>query len=193
MKILPTWNQKGNYSSGVKTRVYLPFRVKGNLVHYNLANATLGIKLRLLRRRLGVTITQFATKAGLGYNTIARLEKDEIKNPRPWVLGRILSAWGSEIKKAFPDEGSLFDWAIPPSNLGNCIRNLRLKRGITQTEAARLIGVSRIALYRYERNQFKPRLAVWKRLTETFGNNIPKDFETVEVPHENRKTSETKT
>lgn len=46
-------------------------------------NATVGQRLRYLRRRLGRTIAQFATAAGVSHNVIARLERDETRITEP--------------------------------------------------------------------------------------------------------------
>ena len=61
--------------------VYLPV--------LDFSTATLGARLRYLRKRLGYTITSLATMTKLGHNTIARLEREEAKSAKPWVLGRI--------------------------------------------------------------------------------------------------------
>ena len=39
----------------------------------------------------------------LGHNTIAKLERDEIKVVQPWVLSRILPVLAKRSKEAFPD------------------------------------------------------------------------------------------
>jgi len=66
-------------------------------------NASLGTNLRYLRRRLGVTIAQFATQTGLGHGTIGRLERGETRVLKPWVLGRILPFLASRFKEVDAD------------------------------------------------------------------------------------------
>ncbi|MBI4668506.1 MAG: helix-turn-helix domain-containing protein [Elusimicrobia bacterium] len=157
----------------------MPIRVRGAFVPFDPRNATLGIRLRFLRRRLGVTIAQFATRARLNYKTVARLEKDSLANIKPWVLSKVFSAFGDQVKKTFSIQGDIVDWAIPPATFGGWLCNLRLRRGLQQSRLAGLIGASRAALYKYEHNLSKPRDRILERLELLFkdeAQRMPKDW-----------------
>ena len=51
---------------------------------------------------------------------------------------------------------NVFDYFIPPNTLGGKIKNLRLKVNIRQKQLARLLGVSRETIRRYENDLSKP-------------------------------------
>jgi transcriptional regulator with XRE-family HTH domain len=136
----------------------------------DISTASLGARIRYLRKRLGYTITSLATLTELGHNTIAKLERDEMKSIKPWVLGRMLPFLLAKFKEAFPDAtGDTYDYLIPPNTFGDWLRNLRLRRGLRQRELAKSIGVNKFTITRYEANQSLPNQEIRRRLQKHFG------------------------
>jgi len=130
-----------------------------------LSNATLGMRLRYLRRRLHEPITSYATVTGLAHSTISRLERNKTGTIDPAIVGRLLSHLKNRFKDAFPDvQGDIYDFLIPPKTFGDRLRNLRLRRGMQQKELAKALGVARFTLQRYERNQSKPNAEIMCRI-----------------------------
>ena len=106
--------------------------------HPDFPAATLGARLRYLRKRLGYPMTTFATMTRLSHNTIAKVERNEMKSIQPWVLGRMLPFFLARFKEAFPDaHADAYDYLIPPKTFGDWLRNFRLRRGLRQGELAR--------------------------------------------------------
>ena len=136
------------------------------------SKASLGKRLRYLRKRLGYTITVYATLARLGHNTIARIERDETKVIQPWILGRILPLLAGRFQEAFPDaRGDVYEYLMPTKRFGDWLRNLRLRHGLQQKELAKALGVARYTIQRYETHQCLPKKAVRYRLEQRFGLN----------------------
>ena len=160
----PRWDLAGN-------KLPLKRRIKPTyFVLPDPSKATLGARLRFMRRKTGLTINQLAHKARLGHNVIASLERGKTRTLKPWVLGRILPFLAPGFKEAFAEaRGDLYDFLAPPDTFGGWLRNLRLRRGMKQKELARALGVSRESIRRYEGDLSRPAKAVSKRLEEVFG------------------------
>ena len=138
----------------------------------DLGTATLGARLRYLRRRLGLTIALYATGTGVSHGAIGRLERDKLRTLNPWVLGRILPFLASKYKEAFPETaGDPYDFLVPPTTFGAWLRNQRMRRGLQQRDLARLLGVNRESIRRYEANETKPIAEVRNRLRKVFKLN----------------------
>ena len=134
-------------------------------------NATLGARLRRLRKCLGYErVTTWATFTKLSPNTILKIERGEMKVIKPWILGRILSVLRGRIRDIFPAaRGDIYDYLIPPKTFGNRLRNLRLRRGMQQKVLAKALGVARFTLQRYESDQSKPNREIMRRIDLQWG------------------------
>jgi transcriptional regulator with XRE-family HTH domain len=123
-----------------------------------------------MRKRLHMTIEDLSRKSRLSHNAIARLERDETRETHSWVLGRILPFLASRFKETFPEAtGDAYDFLIPPASFGAWLQNFRLRRGLQLQELAKLLGVCRYTIIRYERNLTKPDEAARLRLNKRFG------------------------
>jgi putative transcriptional regulator len=60
----------------------------------------------------------------------------------------------------------------------NRVRTLRLKRGWSQAEFARELGISRQSLYAIETGRFDPSLPLAFKIAKAFGLTIEEIFET---------------
>jgi len=149
---------------------------------------TLPERLRSIRLGLGLTQEQMAEKLGLDEGSLSRWESGS-RQPSRWMAGRLaclLDAIEAGHGHA-PASSSLsyFDltrWrrrppsdllAVEPETLGERIRQVRITRGMSQAAAARLFGVLRGTLYRWERDVAavpRTRLPVVRRfMTEKSG------------------------
>ena len=138
--------------------------------------ASLGERLRYMRKRLHMTIEDLSRKSRLSHNAIARFERDETRKTNPWVLGRIFPFLASHFKETFPEaKGDAYNFLIPPVSFGAWLQNLRLRRGLQLRQLAKLLGVHPYTLIRYERNQTTPAQAVRLRLKNRFGLNSELD------------------
>jgi transcriptional regulator with XRE-family HTH domain len=68
-----------------------------------LTVAPLKEKLKEERRRAGLTQGELAEKAGVGINTIVRIETGEIEEPRVSTLRKLASALGLEVRDLLTD------------------------------------------------------------------------------------------
>lgn len=108
----------------------------------------------------------------LGHNTIAKLERNEMRSVQPWILGRILPFVAKRFKEAFPEAGGdAYDYIIPPKTFGDWMRNFRARRGLQQIEMAKALRVNKFSVNRYEANQSRPNKEILARLRRRFGLN----------------------
>lgn len=63
----------------------------------------------------------------------------------------------------------MYDYLIPPKTLGDCFRNLQLHQGFQQTQLAKVLGIARFTVQRYEANRATPSRAIQPRLKQQFG------------------------
>jgi transcriptional regulator with XRE-family HTH domain len=138
----------------------------------DLSKATLGARLRYLRKRLGVTLEEFSQMTRLGHNTIAKIERGETRKVQPWVLGRILPALADRFKEAFPETaGDPYDFLIPPTTFGSWLKNFRMRRGLKLKDLARTLKVRPFTVIRYEANESKPAPEVRQNLRRAYRLN----------------------
>ena len=106
----------------------------------------------------------------LSHNTIAKIERDEMKPIKPWVLGRMLPFLIAGFKEAFPEAvGDAYDYLIPPKTFGDWIRNFRMRRRLRPGGLAKALGVNKFTVTRYEANQSTPNQDIRRRLQQFFG------------------------
>lgn len=55
----------------------------------------------------------------------------------------------------------------------NRLRELRLKRGLSQQELAKKVGISNQSISSYEKGVRKPKIEAWKKLADYFGVSVP--------------------
>jgi transcriptional regulator with XRE-family HTH domain len=136
-------------------------------VYFVLANptkASLGQRLRFMRKRLGLTIEGLSRKCRVSHNAIAQLERNETR-VQPWVLGRILPILANRFEEAFPEsKGDPYDFIIPPTSFGSWLKNLRLRRALKLGDLAAVLKVKPFTVIRYEADLSKPDRAVRERL-----------------------------
>lgn len=63
-------------------------------------------------------------------------------------------------KSAFRILGDIYDFLIPRKDFGSWLKNFRLRRGIRQVDLARMLGIHKVSLHRYEKNVSRPSKAL---------------------------------
>jgi transcriptional regulator with XRE-family HTH domain len=121
----------------------------------DLPNAPLGARLRFLRKRRGITIPQLYRLTGISTGTICRIEagKDIWKIG---AVGKLMAFFGPELKEAFPGDKDPYEQAFPALDFASWLRNLRMRKGLDQVQLAKLLGLSRVSICRYETNVSRP-------------------------------------
>ena len=146
------------------------------IASFDPTNATLGARLRYLRRRAKVTIAQLATRSKVSHNAISRLERTPDRRVNPAILERILQVLGLNFQGISPGVGDCYDLLIPPKTLGSWIKNARLKKGIQQKALAKRLGVSRETVRRWERDLVRPGNNVQAHLNKVLGPHTQPDI-----------------
>jgi len=72
------------------------------------------------------------------------------------AAGKLLAFFGRKAKKAFPEGADSYDCVVPVTDDASLIRNLRLRMGLQQAALANILGVSKVTIYRWERNKTRP-------------------------------------
>jgi len=84
------------------------------------------------------------------------------------AVGTLLAYFGKDLAEAFPAGQDPHDQLVPVSDFASWLRNFRVRKGLQQVELARILGMSRVSICRYERNVSKPQAAVLKRFKRLF-------------------------
>lgn len=138
----------------------------------DLSKATLGARLRYLRKRLGVTLEEFSQMTRLGHNTIAKIERGETRKVQPWVLGRLLPSLADRFNEAFPESaGDPYDFLIPPTTFGGWLKNFRMRHGLKLKDLARVLKVRPFTVIRYEADETMPAKEVRAQLRRAYRLN----------------------
>lgn len=132
---------------------------------------TLGNYLRQLRLAAAFSMNQLAQKAQISQSTISRWEADK-NRPSIQELESVLSALGaSELQTKYAltklnapravmrlkeTQGDLLLWGNRAPAYGDLLRAMRLRKGWTLDECARLIGVQKSAVSRWENSDALP-------------------------------------
>jgi transcriptional regulator with XRE-family HTH domain len=120
---------------------------------------TIGDRIRNLRVQKGLTIDQIVNQRDIPRSVLNRYERNEIDKLDPWTLEKIAKALGIdpiELLVSETDVKDIFDYFCPPITLGAKIRNLRLKKHLQQKDLAKMLGIHKVSLCRYEKDQSKP-------------------------------------
>ena len=140
-----------------------------SIASFDPSKATLGARLRYLRRRAKVTIAQLATRSKISHNTISRLERTPDRRANPAILEKILQVLRLIFQEISPGAGDCYDRLVPPKTPGSWIKNARLKKGLQQKALAKRLGVSRETVRRWERDLVRPGTNVQNHLNEVLG------------------------
>ena len=159
------WNIKGNHLELIRWLNPL------SIASFDPSKATLGARLRYLRRRAKVTIAQLATRSKVSHNAISRLERTPDCRANPAILERILHVLGLNFQEISPGTGDCYDLLVPPKTPGSRIKNARLKKGLQQKVLAKRLGVSRETVRRWEWDLVRPGSNIQAHLNKVLGTH----------------------
>lgn len=152
------------------------------------APETLPGRLQSIRRQLGLTQADLATRLGQDEGQISRWENGRLR-PHPWIAGRIdltlRALEGRRVEDPQPPI-SFFDstrWrrkppaglAIRPRTFGERLRARRLRLGLTMDEVASRARTTRGTLYRIERGLQRPSPELRSRFRDALGTGAADD------------------
>ena len=158
------WDKKGNCIELVR------WLSPDYLTPLDPSQATMGSRLRYLRRRAGVTIAQLATLSGISHNTISRLERAPAFRVNPGILEKLMQCLGVKFQEISPGTPeNCYDLLIPPKTMGSWIKNARMKKGLQQKELARLLGINRETVRRWERDFVRPISRLQSQIVQILG------------------------
>ncbi len=146
----------------IELTLYLPTPDTRRTVPPLSDTATIGARIKYYRLQKGLTQEQLARSCGTSRAHIIDLEKNKISNTKPQAIQDIANALQISPLKLVTSTnrnnkgGNFIDYIIPPVSLGARIKNLRLKKGITQKELVRRTKLSKDCIWRYEKNIAKP-------------------------------------
>ena len=129
----------------------------------NLKNPdlTLGNRIKALRIKAGLKQADLAESAGIGTSVLARYEQGRIIDLTPQVLQKIASILNIEPLELLPvpnhpNSRKFLDYFCPSDSQGSRIRKLRLSRNLQQDELAKMLGIHKVSVCRYEKDRSKP-------------------------------------
>lgn len=109
-----------------------------------------GENIKKQRRALGMTLEEVADKVGVTRQTMSRYETGVIKNYSPETISKIAEALDTTAACLIS-----YDESDTSTEIGERIKALRLKNGLTLDEVARKIGVNNATVSRWETGEIK--------------------------------------
>ncbi|MDE2038435.1 MAG: helix-turn-helix transcriptional regulator [Elusimicrobia bacterium] len=134
----------------------------------DLQTAPIGVRLRFLRKRRGLTIRDLEKATGVSHNAISHIESSATRF-NVAAVGRLLGFLGDAARDVFPGDDDAYDQIIGTRDFGAWLMNSRLRRGLRQVDLARLVGISPVSLCRYERRAIEPGPRVLERILKALG------------------------
>ena len=87
------------------------------------------------------------------------------------AVGKLLAFFGRGAAEAFLAGQDIHAQLVPVSDFASWLRNFRIRKGLQQVELAKMLGVSKVSICRYERNVSKPQDVVLKKFKRVFKLN----------------------
>ena len=114
-----------------------------------------------MRIKNGLKQAELAKSAGIGTTILARYEQGKVLDLTPWILQKIAKSLKIDPIELLPGpeqakSKDFLDYFCPSDTWGSRLRKLRLCRNLQQKDLAKMIGVSKAAVCRYEKGRLKP-------------------------------------
>jgi len=135
------------------------FEEKDNGVSPRVASR-IGARLRRLREQKGLTLHELSQRSGVSLAHISEIERGR-STASLKTLEKLASALEVSTSYLLQEERS--------ETLGNKVRRLREKIGLTQKELADQIGISHSLIGQIETDRIQPSLSTLSRLAEALG------------------------
>ncbi|MEW6556079.1 MAG: helix-turn-helix transcriptional regulator [Elusimicrobiota bacterium] len=136
-------------------------------------NLTLGARIKALRVKIGLNQANLAKSTGLATSIIGRYEQGRILDLNPFVLEKIATTLKVTPLELLPPAARVgikdsYDYFCRSDTRGSKIKKLRLKHHLQQKDLARMLGIHKVSLCRYEKNHSKPDSIIIQKLKEIF-------------------------
>ena len=129
----------------------------------------MGERIKELRKFLGLTQQEFATRLGSVQNTITGYETGR-RTPSNQVIALICREFGVSEEWLRTGEGEMLVAVTPDENfMGERIKELRKILGLTQQEFAKRLGIKRNTIANYEVGRNDPIDAIVTLICREFG------------------------
>jgi transcriptional regulator with XRE-family HTH domain/KaiC/GvpD/RAD55 family RecA-like ATPase len=125
-------------------------------------------RLRARINQIAQVAIDLSIKKGTPSLTILKAEKRDLEK-----LNRTYNYWSKDLNVTFDSEQR----SVGGINLGIRLKQLRSKRGLSQTEMARLIGVTPSSISQFESNQIYPSLPALLKMAEVLSVQINAFFQ----------------
>lgn len=121
---------------------------------------TVGARLRRLREQKGITLSELSRRSGVSLAHISEIERSRSTASLKTLekLAAVLEVSPSSLLRSSQED-----------TLGNKLKRLREKMGLTQKELAQQIGISHSLIGQIETDRIQPSLATLSSLAEALG------------------------
>lgn len=121
---------------------------------------TVGARLRRLREQKGITLSELSRRSGVSLAHISEIERSRSTASLKTLekLAAVLEVSPSSLLRSSQED-----------TLGNKLKRLREKMGLTQKELAQQVGISHSLIGQIETDRIQPSLATLSSLAEALG------------------------
>ena len=121
----------------------------------------LGARIKVLRIKNGLKQAELDKSAGIGTTVIARYEQGKVLDLTPWILQRIAKSLKIDPSELLPgleqaNKKDFLYYFCPSDTWGGRLRKMRLNRNLQQKDLAKMLGLHKASVCRYEKERSKP-------------------------------------
>ena len=136
----------------------------------------LGARIKALRIKTGLKQAELAKSAGIGTTVLARYEQGKVLDLTPWILQKIAKSLKIDPVELLPgteqaNNKDFLDYFCSSGTWGGRLRKMRLNRNIQQKDLAKMLGIHKVSLCRYEKDLIKPNKIMKKRIEDMLEDN----------------------
>jgi transcriptional regulator with XRE-family HTH domain len=119
---------------------------------------------------------ELAKSISIGTTVLARYEQGKVLDLTPWVLQKIAKTLKIDPAELLPgpeqaNNKDFLDYFCPTNTWSSRLKKLRLSRNLQQKDLARMLGIHKVSLCRYEKDLIKPNKIMKKRIEDMLEDN----------------------
>ncbi len=161
-------NRSVQAESLLRSKGYEKAEALGSVGAYNGTLEGPRMSVKELREKMGMTQAQFAEAIGTCNATVGHYETGRME-PSLRIMEKIRKTFGAEILVS----GKSADASrVIEQRDGMTIRELRMSRGLSQMDLARMLGCSQGLIGHYETGRVKPSAKMLRRIQDVFGVSV---------------------
>lgn len=151
--------------------VYLPPSYDKFALKSQAIPNSVGKRIKYFRIKQEISQESLAQHSCLSVSIIGRYEQDRVSNPDPLVIQKIAKVLSIDPSKLVGSNGTgesedFYDYFCPNNTFGSKLKKARLKQGIQQKDLAKMLGVNKVSVCRYEKDQSKPDKEIISKLSK---------------------------